>query len=296
MIQSMTGFANKTFIITRDDNKANVSMSVKTLNSRFFEANCKLPGALSHLETHIIKQLKRKLHRGYVYFVIHVDNSGIFKGNINPALNVIENYKHALETVKEKVHITGEITIEQILQLPNIFVVEDQPLDDETKKIIFATLDELVARVLGVRTQEGEQLKVDLLKRLDEMEKEITIIEKESKQQVEDQKEKINALLEEIGDDESNFAETRKNALYAFLDKIDVHEEIVRFQSHLKTLRTFLTSDQLEKGKRIDFTLQELAREINTIAAKCCHASIGSHAINIKVEIEKAREQAQNIV
>jgi len=88
----------------------------------------------------------------------------------------------------------------------------------------------------------------------------------------------------------------RKNALFALLDKMDIHEEIVRFKSHLKSLHHQLDSAEIEKGKRLDFTLQELGREINTIAAKCSDATIGALAINVKVELEKAREQTQNIV
>ena len=110
------------------------------------------------------------------------------------------------------------------------------------------------------------------------------------------QKQKINEALAELENDTSKFAEMQKNALYAILDKIDVHEEIVRFKNHLKTLLASLESSDIEKGKRIDFILQELSREINTITAKCSDATISSHAINIKVELEKAREQTQNIV
>ncbi len=128
------------------------------------------------------------------------------------------------------------------------------------------------------------------------MKKEITAIEKRFKEQVIEHKEKLNTLMQELHADESELATARKTALYMALEKIDIHEEIVRFFSHLENLTLLLNSDDIEKGKRSDFTLQELAREINTITAKCSDARISQLAINIKVDIEKAREQVQNIV
>jgi uncharacterized protein (TIGR00255 family) len=110
------------------------------------------------------------------------------------------------------------------------------------------------------------------------------------------QKQKVTDALLEFEKDPSSLAEMQKNALYVVLDKIDVHEEIVRFKNHIQTLQNSLISKDIEKGKRIDFILQELSREINTITAKCSDGTISSHAINIKVELEKAREQTQNVV
>jgi uncharacterized protein (TIGR00255 family) len=124
----------------------------------------------------------------------------------------------------------------------------------------------------------------------------ITAIEQASLLLAEEQKTKINEAIKTLEVDESQLAETRKNALYTILDKMDINEEIVRFKSHLASLKQQLAAQTPEKGKRLDFTLQELGREINTIAAKCSDARIGSQAINVKVEIEKVREQVQNLV
>jgi len=297
LIQSMTGFATKTFVLAADaQNKSNVSMSLKTLNSRFFETNCKLPNAISHLETSIIKELKKELHRGYINIVVHMDNQNIFKGNVSAAMNVIENYVAALETIKKKFNVDQKITLDQILQLPNIFTVEDQPIDERNMQLIFNELHDLIAQVNESRNQEGAVLCADIETRLSIMEREISAIEEQSANQIALQKKKVQDTIAEIAADENALTEARKNALYLILDKIDIHEEIVRFKSHLKKVAQLLTDSNLEKGKRLDFTFQELAREINTISAKCSDAQIGSHAINIKVEIEKAREQAQNIV
>ena len=104
--------------------------------------------------------------------------------------------------------------------------------------------------------------------------------------------EQLKALEQESGER----AESQRNTLYNDLNKLSIHEEIIRFKSHLKNLEQFIDSDEVEKGKRIDFTLQELSRETNTIAAKCANATISSLAITSKVELEKIKEQNQNVV
>ncbi len=293
----MTGFANKTFVLTStSEGKSNVSISIKSFNSRFFEATCRLPYSLSHLEPECIKRLKKKLYRGHIYFTIHMDNPNLFKGAVEPALNIVAGYIDAVKKIKERFNIEQSVSLDRLLQLPNVFSIEEQSIDKKSEQIIFEHIDELIERIIKNREQEGEELKKDLINRIAIMQKEIAIIEEKSHLLVEQQKEKIKNVLQELGKDENAFADMRKNALYALLDKLDIHEEIIRFKTHVSSLQKQLKSPKVEKGKRLDFTLQELARESNTIAAKCSDAIIGAHAINIKVEIEKVREQTQNIV
>ena len=106
----------------------------------------------------------------------------------------------------------------------------------------------------------------------------------------------IATKLEEVAQQQPEVIELRRTQLYYDLERMDIHEEIVRFKSHLQALKAIMHSSDIEKGRRIDFTLQELMREVNTLAAKCSDANISTHAITIKIELEKIREQAQNIV
>lgn len=297
MIQSMTGFATKNIIIELDpETKVNVTISIKALNSRFFEANCKLPYTLNRYEHDFIKILKESLHRGYIYLVIHMSNQSLLKGAVEPAIPVIEGYIGAINTIKEKFPVEGELSLHDLLQLPAVFNVEDKDIDEKVIKQIFAVIQELANEVIKARKQEGSVLQKDIEQRITIMQKEIGAIDKASETMMEKRKATINKELQALEDNEQEASEIRKQMLYAALDKIDIHEEIIRFKSHLKNLLAMLSSPGVEKGKRIDFTLQELAREINTIAAKCSDVTISSMAINIKVELEKAREQAQNIV
>lgn len=297
MIRSMTGFAGKTAMLSLSNNeKGTFAISIKSLNSRFFEVTCKLHYQISNLETELIQLLKKKLHRGHVYLTIHIDNQALFKGTIEPSHKIIDGYVKAIEEIKNKFNIGGNLSIDDLLLLPNVFIVEEKEIDDSTKRFIIDQVTHLIEDVIKSQEKEGLALKKDIEQRISVMQKEIDEIEAASKVLMQQQKEKVQATLKEVMNDESKFAEIQKNAAYALLDKMDIHEEIIRFKSHIKNLINQIESTEIELGKKLDFILQELAREINTIAAKCSDATIGKLAINVKVELEKAREQAQNIV
>jgi uncharacterized protein (TIGR00255 family) len=297
MIESMTGFATKTITLTKNDtSKATVSLSLKALNARFFETTCKLPYQLSNLEPAFIKLFKKRLLRGHIHFTVHIDNQSVFQEAIEPSFATVQAYVNAGEQIKKRFGVTGTLSLDTLMQLPNVFQAQEQEIDEQSKKLLLGTTEELIDLVIAARQQEGSALAADLQQRISVLKKEIAAIEIAAAALIDEQKNKVNALLQEIANDESKLAEARKNALYAILDKIDIHEEVVRFKSHLHNLSEQLATNVVEKGKKLDFTLQELAREINTIAAKCSDAAIGTRAINIKVEIEKAREQVQNIV
>lgn len=297
MIRSMTGFASKTFLLTLPDgSSSNVIIHLKSLNSRYFETSFRLPYPLNSFEIECIKLFKSKLFRGHIYCTIHLSNASVFKGGIEPVIPLVKQYVDAVATIKKECTVTGELTIETLFTIPSLFAVEEQPLEEQSKKQIYANLNDTIVELIAVQEKEGEKLKTDLLNRVTVMDQAIQEIALASEKLVEKQKQKIHTTLAELTDDESKFAEIRKNALYALLDKIDIHEEVIRFKSHLEALVDQFKAEKIEKGKRLDFTLQELMREINTVTAKCSDAQISFLAINIKVELEKAREQAQNIV
>lgn len=296
MIRSMTGFATKSFILTVNESKIPINMNLKSLNSRYFDVNCKLPYPLTNLETEFVKLFKSKLFRGSITFTIHLGNPNAFKGAIEPSIPTLKNYFTALETIKKTFAVEGTLSIANVLMLPNIFIAEELELDSQSKSLIFETANQLIDDLIATEIKEGQALKKDIFNRMTIIEKEMQGIEIAFETHMITQKQKVNEAIAGLESDASKFAEMQKNALYVVLDKIDVHEEIVRFKNHLKTLHTSLESADIEKGKRIDFILQELSREINTITAKCADAIISAHAINIKVELEKAREQTQNIV
>lgn len=297
MILSMTGFASKTATCTlKDGSKVNISIDIKTLNSRFFETTCKLSYTINHLETELITRLKKRFLRGHAYITLHVTNPQALHGGVMPSVPTIQGYVNAVDQIKKSVSVEGTLSVSDLLRLPDVFLVEEKEIDREFEEQLLAAVDELAQQLNETRKAEGAVLAQDLAKRFAIMDKEMQSIEVAAEKLVVQKKLEIAQAIQDIESTEDEAMDARKSALYMSLDKMDVHEEIVRFKSHLKNIIYQLTTAELEKGKRLDFTLQELAREINTLSAKCSDAAISAQAINIKVELEKAREQTQNIV
>ena len=297
MIHSMTGFASKTFTLsTQAHNNALITVHIKTLNSRFFEAQMKVTHVFSHLETKISALLKNNLKRGFVTISLYVDNKNLFKGAVHADMSTVQSYVAAIDDIQKQCILPGTVTINDIINLPNVFASNDLPLDEAVEQEILTHIEHVIATVLESRALEGAALGKDLQERIALMHAEIIAIETRAHILLAEQKEKVSTLNAQTLTETDPQSEARKTMLYATLDKMDIHEEIVRFKNHLKNLLDQLNAPTMEKGKRLDFTLQELAREINTISAKCADGILGTHAINIKVELEKAREQAQNIV
>ncbi|MGE0010230.1 MAG: YicC/YloC family endoribonuclease [Candidatus Babeliales bacterium] len=296
MVQSMTGFASKTITLKAADGAhTQATLSIKSLNSRYFETTCKIPLALQQLETKIIQLFKNDLVRGHAYFTIYLADQAFLQSQVKPALSTAKNYLDALRSIQSQFSVEGHITMSDLVRLP-IFSIEERAIDSACEQQIMNATQELINELIKVRAVEGKSLQKDLEARIAFVAQEIVGIEKIAERVMADRKALIGKKIAELDVQDQEYANMRRNTLCNELDKIDVHEEIVRFKTHLAAFDQILKADYAEKGRRVDFTLQELGREINTIAAKCSDAAIGSMAINIKVELEKAREQAQNIV
>lgn len=297
---SMTGFATITDTILVEHQQVQVTCTIKALNSRFLEINCKLPPPLQAFETEFIRLIKQELKRGNIALTIHVSNPHLFKGTIEPSSTIIQDYVKAIKTIQSSYDISGSIDINQFIQLPHIFSTTEQGPDESLKTSFVSLVKKALALVQQTRIQEGNITRQDILARVHLLQQEIALIDTASKVAIEQQKQKITHVLKELEavstDLNKQLLEQQHNQLYEHLDKISIHEEIVRFTNHLQNLSLIIDKNQEELGKRIDFTIQEMAREINTIAAKSSDATISTHAINIKLELEKIREQAQNIL
>ncbi|MEX0671985.1 MAG: YicC/YloC family endoribonuclease [Candidatus Babeliales bacterium] len=297
MLQSMTGFATTTISSTLPTGiQADISISLKSLNSRYFEAHCKLPAAFFPLETAFVNLIKSSVVRGKIYFTIYVSNPEAFEAAARPALNVVKGYIDAIEQIKQTHKIGGTVTIADIIHLPHVFDIPEMSIDEATQQEIFSAIKDLIDNLINERIREGKNLADDLNERITIMHKTISDIEKDAQVYCEKRKETLEQQLTQVNFSDEQLQEIKRSIVYAELDKIDINEEIVRFKSHIKKLQAIIESPKSEKGKQLDFTLQELFREINTIAAKCADAAINNKAIMIKVELEKSREMAQNIV
>jgi uncharacterized protein (TIGR00255 family) len=306
MILSMTGFATSTVEIPLSKNNSNMilAMSIKSLNSRFFEMSSKLPSLLTNLEVPIQRFLQKKLHRGHVSLHIKIVNSELLNEPIKPALDTIQNYLIAIDTIQKKFNLQDQVTLAQILQLPHALQSEESQLHEDATHAIMQAVDQLAIDLIETQKKEGLQLAEDIQAQIENMALKIAEIKILSVQLIKEKKESLKEVITYLASFEQIehkttdqcLLEARKSTLMYEVEKIDINEETVRFSSHLENLSLQLKNQDPIKGKKIDFIIQELNREINTIAAKCSHISMSSLAIDIKSDLEKAREQAQNII
>lgn len=156
MLVSMTGFSNKNILVGQTtDHPLELMLTVKSLNARFLEVNCKLPYALTHLETEIIKRFKAKLTRGTIYVTIQASNPSALKANLAPAFTMVENYMKALSSIQQRFNIAGTLTISDLIHLPHIFEFPELLVDQETAREILAALDDCAEGLIKTRKTEG---------------------------------------------------------------------------------------------------------------------------------------------
>ena len=296
MISSMTGFANVAVTMLENEHEqCTVDIEIKTFNSRFFEPTCKLPGALGSYEMDITSRLKAALVRGRVYVTVRITGHGALleKMVFSPAR--VQEYVDAAGYIKKNFGIEGDLTVAQIMNMPQVFAAEKTALSDEAAQRFLNGVDAAIQQTLVAREREGKSLLVDLLQRLTVISGTIERIKEIVARLIIDQKAEV-ALQQQRAQEGDEQAKAVLSERLSALDKMDVHEEIIRFGSHMAALTRLLGDATVEKGRKLDFTLQEMMREINTITAKCTHYEMSSAAVDVKVEIEKIREQIQNIV
>lgn len=297
MLRSMTGFATKTVEIpVSPDHKASLTLTLKSLNARYFEASCRLPYSFQSLEVQLVKLFKHMLIRGKINFNLTTHDAALLHATVQPASTLIESYISAIGTIQKKYHLSGEFTLSDLVTLPHTFHEQEVTIAAEAQDAVLEAAQELCHLLVATQLEEGSLLAHDIEKRCTLIQQEMSTIEKRSVIVFEKNKELVDKKLTELPAQALDVAELKKTYLYHDLERSDIHEEIVRFKSHIIALTATLQSADREKGRRIDFILQELMREINTITSKCVDATISSHAINVKVELEKIREQIQNIV
>jgi len=294
----MTGFATATSTIKQYNGEPlDISLTIKTLNARYVDVNCRLPHILSHLEPAIIKHLKKELLRGTIYVNIQVANPSALKTNLQVSLSLINNYLEALARAQKQFNIAGKTTVSDLIHLPHIFEFPETPIDEKTSKQILSAIGKLAKNVIAVRKQEGGTLQKDIETRIKHISKHYQALKKQAQHAFNTRKKTMLAQFKSLTKEApSEIRDQALQSLYVQLGKYEINEELVRFELHLDNLQKTLDAKAIEKGKKIDFITQELFREINTLAAKANDAKVSNLAISIKLELEKIREQGQNIV
>ena len=291
MINSMTGFGRSEKVT--DTYKIVVEM--KSVNHRFCDISIKLPKKISFFETSIRSYLKKYIERGKIdVFITYEDYSD---DNVKLKYNrdVAEKYMSYFGEMANDFGIANNITPAVLGRFPDVFTVEEQEIDtDELWKILEVSLDEAAEMFVTSRRTEGENLRKDLVDKLDEMTEAVEYIESVSPGLVEEYRRKLTDKITEVLNspviDENRIA----TEVVIYADKICVDEETVRLKSHIDSTRKVLEAGGCV-GRKLDFIAQEMNREANTILSKANSLDVSDKAIQLKTDIEKVREQIQNL-
>ena len=291
MIKSMTGCGRSEIL----ENNRKFTVEIKSVNHRYLDVNIKMPKKLNVFESAIRNFLKEYIERGkvdvYITYEDYTENN--FTLQYNEA--VASEYLSHLNHMAEQFGLENDIKVSTLSRYPEVFTLEEQKVDEEqVKALLMKAMKPAMEQFVESRIREGEHLKTDLLEKLDVMLTYVDFIEKRSPEIMRDYKEKLEAKIAELlGDnqmDESRIA----TEVTIFSDKICVDEEIVRLRSHIKSTKDVITSGGCV-GRKLDFIAQELNREANTILSKANDLAISDVGIELKTDIEKIREQIQNI-
>lgn len=291
MIKSMTGFGRCE--VSEAERKVTVEM--KSVNHRYLDVNIKMPKKLNFFEAAIRAELKNYIQRGKVdIFITYEDfteNNVCIKYN----KDIASEYMQYLKQMAEEFGLDYDMNVSKLSRYPEVFSMEEQTIDEEEIwKVLSKALKGAAEGFVETRIKEGENLKTDLVAKLDGMLEHVDFITERSPQLIEDYKtrlrEKVRELLEDAQIDESRLM----MEVTIFADKVCVDEELVRLRSHIETTRQALLEGG-SIGRKLDFIAQEMNREANTILSKANDLEISARAIELKTEIEKVREQIQNI-
>ena len=294
MIRSMTGFGRGEY----SDGKRNVICEIRTVNHRYADISVKMPKRYSFAEEKIKALIKERVRRGKVEVSIIVEN--LTEGDITIRLNspVAQQYIENLKELKERYGLTGEIDLKLVSSMPDVLkAIPDVEDEEEVTAVICESVKAAVSRLDEMRTTEGAKLAEDLLMRGELIREIVKKIEKRAPLVAEEYREKQEARIRELVEDKVDIPADRILVEAAvFADKANITEELVRLDSHMIQLKTFLTeSGEGTVGKKLDFLVQEMNREANTIGSKANDLEITSLMLETKSEIEKIREQVQNI-
>ena len=290
MISSMTGFGAAEGMV----GDARASVEIRTVNHRFFSPNLKLPPAFARWEGEIREILRQKIVRGHVALTARVDRAG----NAGPVIDEarLAQYANTLKELQKKHALGGEVDLATVLRLPDVVAPPSEEMDSGAGEALAGIVAKAVENLIMMRRAEGAQLAAFLLERVAAVETRLARIETRAPIRLKEHHERVKRTVSELiggaGADPQRIAQE----IAILADKLDVAEELDRFRSHLAAFRETARSQTADPvGKRLGFILQEMVREANTVGSKASDAQIQEDVIAIKEELERIREQVENL-
>ena len=291
MILSMTGYGRAEQVL----NGRSIQVELRSVNSRYFEYSSRLPRSCSFMEDKLKKLMSKSISRGKVELSLQIQTIDAADTVVEVDYPLAQSYHAAMQGLSDALHMPNDITADKLARMPDVLVLRRASANEEQLwQDVSAVAEAALQQFLAMRAVEGEKLQQDVLSRLVTIEEMVGRIEKatEGRVQVYTQRlyEKLKTLLEDRNIDDSRIL--TEAAIFA--DKTAIDEETVRIHSHIQQYREILALSE-PVGRKLDFLTQELNRETNTIGSKCQQLEITRLVVDVKSEIEKIREQIQNI-
>ncbi len=291
MIRSMTGFGRAQETIDGRD----ILVEIKSVNHRFFEFSCRVPRAYGYLEEKLKSYLQTKISRGKVDVNVTVVTMEGANAHVEINYELAKSYTEALRELSEKLNLADDLSLSSISRFADIFNVRKNMEDEEVIwNGVKTVLDEAADKFVAMRSAEGERLKEDCLNRLVTIENAVEQIEKRSPRIVEEYRERLYSKLKDVLENTNIDDQRILTEAAIFSEKTAVDEETVRLRSHIAQFRDILKLKE-PVGRKLDFLVQEFNRETNTIGSKAQDIEVARIVVDVKSEIEKIREQIQNI-
>ena len=295
MVKSMTGYGRGEYI----DEKKSITVEIKAVNHRYCDVYVKMPRRYSFAEERIKSDVRDALKRGKIEVLVTVDSFGESENDIRLNEDVARKYYRALKALEETFELDqkGGVTLSMLAGMPDVIKAVPAEEDEEALLHSLGVATEIALQnIINMRAAEGERLAKDILMRADIIEEIKDKIKARAPEIGKEYADKFRERVNELLEGKLEFPEERvlvESAVFA--DKANITEELVRLESHIQQLRNFFDTEEETVGKKIDFLIQEMNREANTIGSKSNDTEITSWMLDLKAEIEKIREQVQNI-
>ena len=291
LIKSMTGYGRAVETV----NGREFTVEIRSVNNRYLDCSVRLPRILTFAEDAVKQAVKNAVSRGKVDVFISVRTEGGEEIGIKLNGPVLQGYLDAMHQMVDQFGVKDDISVSTVSRLPEVFVMEKPEVDEEQ---LLADLNFAVEKALAaydaMRTTEGQALDRDLRSRGEKILEMVALVEQGNAQTVMDYRARLEAKIREILEDKAIDESRILTETAIFADKVAVDEETVRLRSHLEQMNTMLSGSGAV-GRKLDFLLQEMNRETNTIGSKCTDVKLARIVVDMKAELEKIREQTQNI-
>ncbi len=290
MIKSMTGYGKSNM----SKNLREYQVEIKSVNHRYLDVSIKMPRSLSYLEEEIKKAVSSKLTRGKVDVFITFNNNSLEGRDIKINTEIARMYIKELRDLAESEGIVADIPVTEISKLPDVLTIQNNQDDETIKSELLEVTNKAIENLVEMRKVEGEKIAQDLLVRIQDIEEKVKKISSLSTGLIEEYVVKLNTRIKELLQDQEIDEARLAQEVVIYADKCSIEEEVTRLNSHIYQFRELLQTNEAV-GKKIDFMIQEMNRETNTIGSKANNLEITNEVINMKTQIENIREQVQNI-